>query len=77
MPSESVRTSAIEPPCDSAYFFSNPALAASDGIRQTLDLALRGKTAYLIENDSFYYFAPLRIGSGQVGVIRFYDSFRV
>ncbi|MBO7743420.1 HAMP domain-containing histidine kinase [Paenibacillus sp. MWE-103] len=57
-----------------AVLSSNPALAASDGIRQTLDLALRDKTAYLIENDSFYYFAPLRIGSGQVGVIRFYDS---
>ncbi|SFF08675.1 Signal transduction histidine kinase [Paenibacillus catalpae] len=52
----------------------NPAFAASDGIQQTLDLALHNKTAYLIENDSLYYFSPLRIGNGQVGVIQFYYS---
>ncbi|MCM3625797.1 HAMP domain-containing histidine kinase [Paenibacillus glycanilyticus] len=53
---------------------SDPPLAMSGGIRQTLDFALNNKTAYLIENDSLYYFAPLRIGDGQVGVIQFYYS---
>jgi two-component system phosphate regulon sensor histidine kinase PhoR len=53
---------------------SNPGFAMSEGIRQTLDLALHNKTAYLTQNESLYYFAPLRIGSGQVGVIQFYYS---
>ncbi|WP_201002228.1 sensor histidine kinase [Paenibacillus glycanilyticus] len=53
---------------------SNPAHATSDGMRQTLDVALRNKTAYLIENNTLYYFTPLRIGDGQVGVIQFYYS---
>lgn len=53
---------------------SNPGLTMSDGIRQTLNLALNNKTAYLVENESLYYFVPLRIGSVQVGVIQFYYS---
>ncbi|MDR6550999.1 HAMP domain-containing sensor histidine kinase [Paenibacillus qinlingensis] len=53
---------------------TNSGLTMSDGIRQTLDLALLNKTAYLVEGESFYYFVPLTIGSVQVGVIQFYYS---
>ncbi len=54
---------------------ANPALAASsEGIRRTLGFALNDKTAYLEENDSIYYLAPLRIGSEQAGVVQFRDS---
>lgn len=59
---------------EGAVLNSNPGLSMSEGIRQTLDLALHNKTAYLTQNDSLYYFAPLRIGSGQVGVVQFYYS---
>ncbi|MFC4600335.1 sensor histidine kinase [Cohnella hongkongensis] len=53
---------------------SNSALAASDGIRRTLDFALHNNTAYLVVDDSLYYLAPLRIGNEQAGVVQFYDS---
>jgi signal transduction histidine kinase len=46
----------------------------SDSINQTLEYALEGKTAYLVEQDELYYLTPLRIGNEQVGVIQFYYS---
>lgn len=40
-------------------------------MKQTLHIALNNKTAYLTENESLYYLAPLRIGKEQVGVVQF------
>lgn len=40
-------------------------------IHQTLEIALTNKTAYLVEEESLYYFSPLRIGKEQVGVVQF------
>lgn len=46
----------------------------SDSSKQTLEFALRNKTAYLLEHDSLYYMTPLRVGNEQVGVVQFYYS---
>lgn len=46
----------------------------SDSMEQTLEFALRNQTAYLVEQDSMYYMAPLRVGNEQVGVVQFYYS---
>jgi two-component system, OmpR family, phosphate regulon sensor histidine kinase PhoR len=46
----------------------------SEDITETLEYALEGKTAYLVEEEELFYLAPLRIGNEQVGVIRFYYS---
>lgn len=46
----------------------------SDGMRQTLEIALGNKTAYWRERDSLYYLTPLSIGDEQVGVVQFYYS---
>ncbi len=48
--------------------------AESDSIGRTLEFALNNKTAYLVENESLYYLAPLRAGNEQVGVVQFYFS---
>lgn len=50
--------------------------AVSDSHSKTLSYALDGKTAYLTDRESLYYFAPLRPGTGteQVGVVQFYYS---
>ncbi|MDF2986672.1 MAG: hypothetical protein K0R50_2182 [Eubacterium sp.] len=46
-------------------------LTESDSIKRTLEFARNNKTAYLVEKDSLYYFAPLRSGNEQVGVVQF------
>lgn len=43
----------------------------SKNIIKTLKLALDDKTAYLTEGEELYYFAPIKIGSEQAGVVRF------
>lgn len=48
--------------------------AASDSHARTLSYALDGKTAYLTDQESLYYFAPLRTPAEQVGVVQFYYS---
>ncbi|MDF2484439.1 MAG: hypothetical protein K0R46_607 [Herbinix sp.] len=45
-----------------------------DSIGQTLEFALEGKTAYLVEQDMLYYLTPLNVENEQVGVIQFYYS---
>lgn len=46
----------------------------SDIIKKTLEYALKDKTAYLVDDESLYYMAPLTIGNEQVGVVQFYYS---
>lgn len=46
-------------------------LTESESIKRTLEFARNNKTAYLVEKDSLYYFAPLRSGNEQVGVVQF------
>jgi len=46
----------------------------SEGVRQTLDIALGNKTAYWRDHDSLYYMTPLSVGNEQVGVVQFYYS---
>ncbi len=46
-------------------------LNESKNISKTLNLALDHKTAYLTEGDDLYYFAPIKLGSEQIGVVRF------
>jgi signal transduction histidine kinase len=46
----------------------------SDRISQTLAYALKGKTAYLTEQEELYYLTPLEIGNEQVGVIQIHYS---
>jgi len=46
----------------------------SSKIEKTLSFALQNKTAYQVEQDSLYYFAPLTAGGKQVGVIQLYYS---
>ena len=43
----------------------------SEKMNKTLRLAMEGQTAYLTEGNNLYYFAPIKIGSEQAGVIRF------
>ncbi|MFT9845962.1 sensor histidine kinase [Aneurinibacillus sp. REN35] len=50
------------------------AAGASDSLAKTLTYALKDKTAYLVENESLYYLAPLRTGKEQVGVVQFHHS---
>lgn len=52
---------------------NNPA-RLSEGLKQTLDISLGGKTAYWSYRDSLYYMTPLSIGDDQVGVVQFYYS---
>lgn len=47
---------------------------SSDSIKRTLEYALEGKTAYLVEEDDLYYLTPLKVENEQVGVIQFYYS---
>lgn len=46
----------------------------SEGLRQTLEIALGNKTAYWRDQDSLYYLTPLSVGNDQVGVVQFYYS---
>jgi signal transduction histidine kinase len=46
----------------------------SESIKKTLEYALKDKTAYLVDEESLYYMAPLTIGNEQVGVVQFYYS---
>ncbi|WP_054956834.1 sensor histidine kinase [Paenibacillus dakarensis] len=48
----------------------------SDSLAKTLSYAQGGKTAYLTDHESLYYFSPLRTSTGaeQVGVVQFYYS---
>ncbi len=46
-------------------------LTESKNIKKTLNFALDDKTAYLTEGEELYYFAPIRLGSEQIGVVRF------
>ncbi len=43
-------------------------------IHQTLEYAIKNKTAYQVEGDELYYLTPLSIENEQVGVIQFYYS---
>jgi two-component system phosphate regulon sensor histidine kinase PhoR len=54
----------------------NPTRSATvpDSLKETLAFALRNKTAYMVEQDSLYYFTPLRTPGEQVGVVQFYYS---
>lgn len=57
---------------DGKAIYKNKSGVVSEGIGRTLAYALKQKTAYLVEGDSLYYLAPLRIGNEQVGVVQFY-----
>ena len=46
-------------------------LTESKNIKKTLNFALDHKTAYLTEGEELYYFAPIKLGSEQIGVVRF------
>lgn len=52
----------------------NNAYPFSAGIANTLRFALNNKTAFLVENDTLYYMAPLRVGGEQIGVVQFHYS---
>ena len=43
----------------------------SENIKKILGLALDGQTGYLTEGSKLYYFAPIKIGNEQIGVVRF------
>ncbi|MHA7967448.1 sensor histidine kinase [Paenibacillus sp. CAU 1782] len=49
----------------------NTASPFSEGITSTLRFALNNKTAFLVEKDTLYYMAPLRVGGEQIGVVQF------
>lgn len=46
-------------------------ITESKNIKKTLGLAMEHKTAYLTEGEDLYYFAPIKLGSEQIGVVRF------
>lgn len=43
----------------------------SQNMNKILQIALENQTAYLTEGTKLYYFAPIKIGNEQIGVVRF------